>query len=105
MPPKLEYQLQHKPKVPEVFLECCMTNNEDRYVDADGIAEYFMEDFPNLGEELNELVLKFFTDLAENFIVDQVKDYADDYYEPSAREEALADLRREFYESHQFATE
>lgn len=105
MPPKSECQPQHKPEIPEDFLESCMTNDEDRFVSEEKIVESITQDMPDLGNELNLMIGQYVANLVDKYIMEQVEDYADDYYEPSAREEAMADLRREFYESYQFATE
>lgn len=96
---------QSKTNIPEDFLESCMTNDEDRFISEEKIVESITQDMPDLGSELNLMIGQYVTNLVDKYIMEQVEDYADNYYEPSAREEALADLRREFYESHQFATE
>lgn len=98
-------QSRQSPKIPDDFLESCMTNDEDRIVSEEEVVEYITEDMPDLGPELNHMISEFIFKLVDKYVMDQVEDFAEDYYEPSAREEALADLRREFYESYRFRTE
>ena len=80
MPPKSECQPQHKPEIPEDFLESCMTNDEDRFVSEEKIVESITQDMPDLGNELNLMIGQYIANLVDKYIMEQVEDYADDYY-------------------------
>ena len=92
------------PNIPEEFLESCMTGDEDKFISEEEIVERITYDMPDLGPELNRTIGNFVFNLVDKYIMEQIEDYAELYYEPSARDEAMADLRREFYENYTYST-
>ena len=84
--------------IPESFLEDCMWLSEGRAKTADEITEDLVEDMPDCGEELNTIIYDAIRGIVEKYIEPKVDEYADDYFEPSARDEAMADIRRETME-------
>lgn len=84
--------------IPESFLEDCMWLSEGRAKTVDEITEDLVEDMPDCGEELNTIIFDAVREIVEKHIEPKVDEYADGYFEPSAREEAMADIRRETME-------
>lgn len=84
--------------IPESFLEDCMWLSEGRAKTVDEITEDLVEDMPDCGEELNTIIYDAVREIVEKHIEPKVDEYADGYFEPSAREEAMADIRRETME-------
>ena len=84
--------------IPESFLEDCMWLSEGRAKTVDEITEDLVEDMPDCGEELNTIIYDAIREVVEKHIEPKVDEYADGYFEPSAREEAMADIRRETME-------
>ena len=84
--------------IPESFLEDCMWLSEGRAKTVDEITEDLVEDMPDCGEELNTIIYDAIRGIVEKYIEPKVDKYADDYFEPSARDEAMADIRRETME-------
>ena len=84
--------------IPESFLEDCMWLSEGRAKTVDEITEDLVEDMPDCGEELNTIIYDAIRGIVEKHIEPKVDEYADDYFEPSARDEAMADIRRETME-------
>lgn len=84
--------------IPESFLEDCMRLSEGRAKTVDEITEDLVEDMPDCGEELNTIIYDAVREIVEKHIEPKVDEYADDYFEPSARDEAMADIRRETME-------
>ena len=84
--------------IPESFLEDCMWLSEGRAKTADEITEDLVENMPDCGEELNTIIYDAIHGIVEKHIEPKVDEYADDYFEPSARDEAMADIRRETME-------
>lgn len=84
--------------IPESFLEDCMWLSEGRAKTVDEITEDLVEDMPDCGEELNTIIYDAIREIVEKHIEPKVDEYADGYFEPSAREEAMADIRRETME-------
>ena len=84
--------------IPESFLEDCMWLREGRAKTVDEITEDLVEDMPDCGEELNTIIYDAIRGIVEKYIEPKVDEYADDYFEPSARDEAMADIRRETME-------
>lgn len=86
-------------KIPDDFLCYCMSDDEDEIISVDSIVDYITADLPDLGEHLNAKIDDFIRGVVEEDILPEAEEYAKDYYEESARDEAMRDLRREFYES------
>ena len=84
--------------IPKIFLEDCMWLSEGRAKTVDEITEDLVEDMPDCGEELNTIIYDAIRGIVEKYIEPKVDEYADDYFEPSARDEAMADIRRETME-------
>ncbi len=84
--------------IPESFLEDCMWLSEGRAKTVDEITEDLVEDMPDCGEELNTIIYDAIRGIVEKYIEPKVNEYAVDYFEPSARDEAMADIRRETME-------
>ena len=84
--------------IPESFLEDCMWLSEGRAKTVDEITEDLVEDMPDCGEELNTIIYDAVREIVEKHIEPKVDEYADGYFKPSAREEAMADIRRETME-------
>ena len=84
--------------IPESFLEDCMWLSEGRAKTVDEITEDLVEDMPDCGEELNTIIYDAVREIVEKHIEPKVDEYADGYFEPSARDEAMADIRRETME-------
>ncbi len=84
--------------IPESFLEDCILIGEHRAKDSDEITEDLVMDMPDCGEELNTMIYNAIHEIVEKHITPKVDEYVEDYFEPSAREEALADIRRETME-------
>ena len=84
--------------IPESFLEDCMWLSEGRAKTVDEITEDLVEDMPDCGEELNTIIYDAIRGIVEKYIEPKVDEYADDYFELSARDEAMADIRRETME-------
>ena len=82
----------------ESFLEDCMWLSEGRAKTVDEITEDLVEDMPDCGEELNTIIYDAIRGIVEKHIKPKVDEHADDYFEPSARDEAMADIRRETME-------
>ena len=89
--------MTEKVRIPEDFLECCI-KDDGIVADAEEITEAILVDTANLGDFVNEAVFNAVKAVVEKYVVPEVEDYAEDYFEPSAREEALADIRRETME-------
>lgn len=85
-------------KIPEEFLKNCINDETGEPLDTDEIVNLMIQDIPDTGDYLMELIEIFFKTVAIKYIMPKVEEYAEDYFEPSARDEALADIRRETME-------
>ena len=85
-------------KIPESLLESCIDVYAQNVKDADMITEYLLADVPDCGEEVNSIIHSLVKSAVETYILPEAEDYIEDYFEPSAREEAMEDIRRETME-------
>ncbi len=85
-------------KIPDEFLKSCIDEETGEPLDVDDIVESMIQDIPDVGDYVMDVVRIFFKATVINYILPKVEEYAEDYFEPSAREEAMADIRRETME-------
>lgn len=89
---------KNKVEIPERFLEDCMIVDSQRAKDADEITEDLVLEVPDCGERINSAIFSAVKGVVEAYIMPEVEKYAETYFEPSARDEAMEDIRRETME-------
>ncbi len=85
-------------KIPNDFLDCCIDSETGEVYDSDSITEAVLIETAELGDFVNSVVFSAVKAVVETYVVPEAEEYAKDYFEPSAREEAMADIRRETME-------
>ncbi len=85
-------------KIPNSILEDCIDAEERCVKDVDTMTEYLTEDMPDCGEEINSMIYKVVYEIVDKYLLPAADEYIEEYFEESAREEALADLRQETVE-------
>ena len=84
--------------IPDSILEDCIDIHERCVKDAETMTEYLTEDMPDCGEEINSMIFKAVYEIVDKHLLPAADEYIKDYFEPSAREEAMGDIRRETME-------
>ncbi len=84
--------------IPNSILEDCIDIHERCVKDADAMTEYLTDDIPDCGEEINSMIYKAVYEIVDKHLLPAADEYIEDYFEPSAREEAMDDIRRQTME-------
>lgn len=82
-------------EIPSDFLEMCIDNEERTMLDEDQITKYLVSDMPTAGKEVDEVIFSLVKSAVETYIMPKLEVFFEDYFKPSAREEALRDIERE----------
>ena len=85
-------------KIPNSILEDCIDVDERCVKDADTMTEFLTDDIPDCGEEINSMIYRSIYEIVDKYLLPAADEYIEDYFDPSPRDEALDDIRRQTME-------